>query len=528
VTDTLKKLRQEPKIRAVLDFYKAIFEEMNPEKLRSKFLHSLLVLQNVERGSLWVKRANQYICVEAMGPESEKIKGFSLSADASSIVGWVIEHGKMTVAEAGKDQRHFAAAEVDVHEKSTLILCYPLILKNGEVYGAVEIIDTSAQGSRLNLDEDYLKLLEAQVAIGGVALSNSLAYNDQVQENVRLKRVLQELREDAPIIGKSAVIEAILKSVRDYARTDFPVLITGESGTGKELIAHEIHRLSRRRNKLFLAQNCSAIPETLLESELFGYKKGAFTGAAHDKVGLFEAANGGTVFLDEIGDMPLNLQARILRVLQNNEIKPLGGSTTKIVDVRILSATNRNLPEAINALQFREDLFYRLNVLPLRMPPLRERKEDIPLLLDYFLKRESKRLDIRPPLFTENSLQRLIDHPWHGNIREMENMVKYILTTVNNVRIGEKDLPAQMLHDTAVPIPVAVPMPGAHLPALLQHGLPALHLAFAEFSWDELERAYVLALLEKFKWNVTRTSQAAKVNRSTFDSRMKRLGIRKS
>jgi transcriptional regulator with GAF, ATPase, and Fis domain len=523
VTDAQKKPQHEPKVRAVLDFYKAIFEELDPEKLRSTFLRSLLVLQNVERGSLWIKREDHYACVEATGVDSDKIRTLSLPVDTPSIVGWVIEHGEMTVAEPGKDERHYAAAEAEVTEKSRLILCFPLILKNGQVYGAVELIDTSAAGDQLNLNADYLTLLEAQVAIGGLALSNSLAYSNQVLENVRLKRVLQELREETPpIIGQSKGIETVLKSVNDYARTDFPVLITGESGTGKELMAHEIHRLSRRRGKPFLVQNCSAIPETLLESELFGYKKGAFTGANQDKVGLFEAAHGGTVFLDEIGDMPLNLQARILRVLQNNEIKPLGGSTTKTVDVRILSATNRNLQEAIAAQQFREDLFYRLNVLPLRMPPLRERSEDIPLLLDYFLKREARRLDIRPPLFTEKALHRLIEHPWHGNIREMENLVKYILTTVNASRIGEADLPAHLLLSTPLGHPLPAP---AHEPEAIA---PPRSQGLAEYSWDELEHAYVLALLEKYKWNVTRTAQAAKVNRSTFDSRMKKLGIGKS
>ena len=231
------------------------------------------------------------------------------------------------------------------------------MLKNGKVYGAVQLIDTSAAGDQLNLDTKYLKLLELTVAIGSIALSNSLAYGDQVKENDRLKRTLDEIRSENQIIGQSPPILKVLKNARDYAQTDFPVLITGESGTGKELIAYELHRLSRRCDKPFLVQNCSAIPETLLESELFGYKKGAFTGAHKDKTGLFEDASGGTVFLDEIGDMPLSLQARILRVIQSNEIKPLGGTATKKVDVRILSATNKDLTAAIAANEFRKIFF---------------------------------------------------------------------------------------------------------------------------------------------------------------------------
>ncbi len=517
--------RPEPKLLAVLDFYKALFEELDPEKLRSKFLHSLLVLQNVERGSIWVKKEGSYVCVEAMGPQSELVQGVAIEAERPSIVGWVIEHGEMTVAEAGKDSRHYAAIEDEVDQKSTLILCYPLILKSGEVYGAVQIIDTSAEGNHLNLDQEYLKLLQAQVAIGTMALSNSLAFTDQLRENVKLKRTLNEIRREAPIIGQSPAFLKTLKSVREYSRTDFPVLITGESGTGKELVAHEIHRLSRRRDKSFLVQNCSAIPETLLESELFGYKKGAFTGALHDKPGLFEDAAGGTVFLDEIGDMPLSLQARILRVIQNNEIKPLGGTASKRVDVRILSATNKDLRQAIAGNEFREDLYYRLNVLPLHMPALRERPEDIVLLLDYFIRRESLRLETRERSFSPQAMERLAAHPWPGNIREMENLIKYLLTTVHGDVIEVDDLPSHIVQEAALPPP---PPAQESTPTADKTAFPEPALGPGGYTWDELERSYVLSLLEKNKWNISRAAKESGVNRSTFDSRMKKLGIRKS
>ena len=238
-----------------------------------------------------------------MGPQSERIRDLVLALDRPSIVGWVIEHGEMTIAEPGKDKRHFKEAESDLDIKSTLILCYPLVLKNGTVYGAVEIIDTAHGGSRLNLTREYLELLEEFVAIGSIALGNALAFADQKKETQHLKKLLSEIKGHTPLIGKSAAFQAALDTARNYARTDFPVCLTGESGTGKELFAREIHRLSARKNGPFLVQNVSAIPDTLLESELFGYRKGAFTGADRDKIGLFEAGNGGTVFLDEIGDM---------------------------------------------------------------------------------------------------------------------------------------------------------------------------------------------------------------------------------
>ncbi len=512
-----------------LEFHKALFEELDTSRLQQKFLSALLEMQNVERGSLWIADGEGYRCIAAVGSQSADIAGYCIPKSAQSIVGWVIENGRMTIAEAYKDKRHFREVEVGLDVKSTIILCYPLILRDGRVYGAVEIIDTSHGGSRLNLHKDYLELMEDLVAIGAIALGNALAFADKRAENEKLRRMIADLHAET-LIGQSDAFLAMQKSLGDYAKTDFPVLITGESGTGKELAARELHRLSARRNGPFLVQNVSAIPDSLLESELFGYRKGAFTGADKDKTGLFEAASGGTVFLDEIGDMALPLQARILRVIQQNEIKPLGGTGCKQVDVRIISATNKDLRQAIAAGTFREDLFYRLNVLPLAIPPLRERREDIGLLLNYFLRRDGERLGIAPKKLTPRALRRFAEHTWKGNIREMENLVRYLLTTLHGDTIDEADLPATIL----APLPAAQTdsgppaAPGSTPPAEAGHGGslgPSADLCGQ--TWEELERAYVLALLDKYKWNITQAAARAGVNRSTFDSRIKKLGIRK-
>jgi len=510
-------------IETLLDFYKALFEERDTRKLQHLFLEAMLAVQNVERGSLWVRSAEGYCCVEALGPQSEKILGLEIPKDQTSVVGWVIEHGETAIAEAGKDSRHFAAVEDVVDKKSTLILCLPLILRSGDVYGAVEIIDTSAAGDRLNLDPQFLKLLQAHVAIGSIALSNSLDFRLQEQENLALKHALKGMRAEGSIIGHSAALQQAMALAQDYARTDFPVLITGESGTGKELFAHEIHRQSRRHGKPFLVQNCSAIPETLLESELFGYKKGAFTGATRDKTGLFAAADGGTIFLDEIGDMPISLQARILRVLQNQEVKALGDTKSVTVDVRILSATNKDLRQAIADGEFREDLFYRLNVLPLHLPPLRERSEDIPMLLRYFLAREAETMGTAPRSLSQRAMRRLARHPWRGNVREMENFVRYLLTTCEALQFDLDDLPGHMLEAEAEPEPEAP----ASLTSL-QPQQPAGAPPLADYTWEALERDYILALMERTRWNISKAAGLAGVNRSTFDSRMRKLGIRKS
>ena len=478
------------------DFCKTLSQELDPEKLLRKFLLSLLELQNVERGSIWIRKDDGYFCAEAVGSQSEKIKGITIGAVQPSIVGWVIENGKMTIGEPGRDVRHYKEVEDRFVVKSKLILCFPLLLRSGEVYGAVQLIDTSAGGDRLNLNKDYLELLQNIIDLSSIALSNSLVYTDKVRENQRLKEVLETLRSEEMTVGKSPAFLKVLKSAGDYAKTDFPVLITGESGTGKEVVAKAIHRMSRRGDKPFLVQNCSAIPETLLESELFGYEKGAFTGAVKDKVGLFEAANGGTVFLDEIGDMPAMLQARILRVIQNSEVKPLGGTKTRQIDVRIISATNKDLRDALSKEQFREDLFYRLNVLPLHMPPLRERREDIPLLLDHFLGKEALRMGTNPKKVSQESLQALVEYPWRGNIRELENLVKHLIVVSSGDWITLDDLSTHF----AVVQGAASPTHGI-LTTSFERGdehqreLPSS--AFDGRSWDEVEKAYIMYLLEK-------------------------------
>ncbi|GFK92265.1 Nitrogen regulation protein NR(I) [Fundidesulfovibrio magnetotacticus] len=495
----------------VLDFTRSIFEDMAPGAFQRRFLEALLAVQNVERGSLWVKRGETIACIEAAGEQSERILGVEIPTGRASVVGWVIENARMTISEPLKDPRHYKDLEQGLAAKSTLILCYPLILRDGTVYGALELIDTSAQGSRLNLRKDFLEVLEHLVGIGSIALGQALAFEHKERECRGLKTALERFKGAPPIVGRSPAVQEAMKKVHSYARTDFPVLITGESGTGKELFAQAIHQSSPRRDKPFHVQNCSAIPETLLESELFGYKKGAFTGADRDKTGLFEAASGGTVFLDEIGDMAPSLQAKILRLIQNSEIKPLGGAAARTVDVRIISATNKNLQQAMAESEFREDLFYRLNVLPLHLPPLRERREDLGELLDYFLKADCRRMGIPAKRLAASARELLLDYCWPGNIREMENVVKYILTVVEGEVVEATDLPAH----------VSAASPETQMPRDAE--TPDL----AACTWEEMERAYAASLLERHRWNVSKAAKQAGLNRSTFDSRLKKLGISK-
>lgn len=365
--------------------------------------------------------------------------------------------------------------------------------------------------------------------MGAIAMDNALQHTEQIMRNSELEKTLDEIRSNVQIIGQSEAFLRAMKNVREYARTDFPVLITGESGTGKDLVAMALHNLSSRKKKPFVVQNCSAIPETLLESELFGYKKGAFTGATENKRGLLMAANGGTVFMDEIGDMSLNLQARILRVIQNNEIKPLGDDHTQKVNVRIISATNKNLKNAIQTKIFREDLFYRLNVLPLNLPPLRKRKKDIPLLLNYFIKRESLELGIPPKKISSDAIKLLMDYRWGGNIRELENFVKYILSTVGDMIVGIKDLPEHFKQIETDCLLTDKDVSNGKEPVNESNDKSngETQIPLTAYTWEKLEKKYIMQLLSQNNWIVTRAANAANINRSTFDSRMKKLGIRK-
>ena len=226
------------------------------------------------------------------------------------------------------------------------------------------------------------------------------------------------------MVGSSAALRAVLDQIRTVAPTDSTVLIEGETGTGKELIAHAIHTLSRRRSRPFVKLNCAAIPLGLLESELFGHEKGAFTGAVSQKIGRFEAANGGTIFLDEIGDIPLELQAKLLRVLQEQEFERLGSTHTHRVNVRVVAATNQDLAGLVAEKQFRMDLYYRLNVFPVVVPPLRHRQEDIPMLVEHFARKYAERMAKRIETISSESMEALVRHPWPGNIRELQNFIE--------------------------------------------------------------------------------------------------------
>ncbi len=498
-----------------------LFKELNPDTLQKKFLNSLLKMQNVQRGSIWIKEDNKYLCIEAAGEESDHIKGVTLDVKHPSIVGWVIENKKMTIAETKSDRRHYKEVEDTFAVKSSLILCFPLFFRDKKVYGALQIIDTTPGKTSLNLDKEYLEQLQNLVDICSIAMSNAILYAREKQKTLNLRSALRDSKSETTIIGQSPSFQKCMDLVKSYADTEFHVLVTGESGTGKELIAEKIHKLSIRKGKPFLVQNCSAIPETLLESELFGYKKGAFTGANRDKMGLFEAADGGTVFLDEIGDMPMSIQASLLRVLQKNEIKPLGETSVRNIDVRIVAATNKDIKQMIAENSFRQDLFYRLSVLPVHLPPLKERREDIPLLVKYFLEKESLKAGILEKKVSTEAMQSLVGYAWPGNIRELENLIRYLMVTAEDEYIELLNVPLHVRNQNSGLDPYGDSGRSS------KNGVSDFMINLCSMTWPQLEKEYAIALLKKNNWNITWAAKASGINRSTFASRMRKLDIKR-
>ena len=336
-----------------------------------------------------------------------------------------------------------------------------------------------------------------------LAVKKALEMRGLSEENRRLREELAERAEFRNIVGISRKMEQVFQIVRKVADTEATVLITGESGTGKELVAGAIHSLSSRRAAPFVAINCAAIPRDLLESELFGHVKGAFTGAIRDKPGKFQLADGGTLFLDEVGELPVELQPKLLRAIQERIVEPVGGTSPKKLDVRVVAATNIDLEKAIAAGDFREDLYYRLAVIPLHLPPLRERREDIPLLIRHFAAKHGG----HSVTLTAEAMEALRGYPWPGNVRELENTVERMLILRNGDVIEAGELPDKIRGKTE--------MPGGGVLNLPADGYPL----------EQLEREIVVEALERNDWNQTAAARFLRIPRHTLIYRMEKYHI---
>ncbi|NJC88919.1 MAG: sigma-54-dependent Fis family transcriptional regulator [Desulfuromonas sp.] len=369
---------------------------------------------------------------------------------------------------------------------------------------AFATVEMSIQALRRGAYDMLTKPFEPDELIYRV--KNALQHHALVEENRELKEELTGKFRFDRIIGASAGIQTLLERVAKVAVRDTGVLITGESGTGKELIAQAIHHNSARRDRKFVAVNCGALPENILESELFGYRKGAFTGATENRQGLLEAADGGTLFLDEVGNLPLNVQKTLLRFLQEQEFRRLGDTNPTKVDVRLISATNSDLTAEVVKGTFREDLFYRLNVINLHLPPLRERRDDIPLLVAHFIREQNDKFGTSCKGLTPEAMEAACSYSWPGNIRQLRNVIEAAMTIESGAYLGLPVLSQFIVTDQTGPLPSQ---------------------ADYEAALTRFETEYLTRLLRKHGGNVEAASAEAGMNMATIYRKLKKYGIRK-
>ena len=335
------------------------------------------------------------------------------------------------------------------------------------------------------------------------------------EENARLRLEIGRLEGLGEIIGQSEAIKEVFDRIEKVGTTDVTVLIEGESGSGKELVARELHKRSKRRNEPLIIMNCAAVPETLIESELFGHEKGAFTGAAERRSGKFELANKGTIFLDEIGDMSISTQSKLLRVLQEQKFERLGGAETLAVDVRIISATHRDLEEEIEEGRFREDLYYRIKVVNIKIPPLRHRKEDIPLLVNRFIQYFSEEHQKRIVSISNEAMKILISYNWPGNVRQLKNVIESALVLANNEILDTTDLPEEIKH------------PENNAMTLKNVDYNLSFRDAKKLLIENFERDFIKKKLEEFSGNISRTAEALDMHRQNLQQKIRDLRINK-
>ncbi|HEU5122736.1 MAG TPA: sigma-54 dependent transcriptional regulator [Verrucomicrobiae bacterium] len=366
---------------------------------------------------------------------------------------------------------------------------------------------------------------------------NALKAAHDMRQVVSYQPLLESEDYELGIVGRSEAMQQVFKLIGQVAASDATSLITGESGTGKELVARAIYHHSNRSEKPFLAVNCAAIPEQLLESELFGHERGAFTGATNQRIGKFEQCNGGTIFLDEIGDMTPPTQTKILRVLQSGAFERVGGNTSIKVDVRVLAATNKPLEEAVAARQFREDLFYRLNVVRIHIPPLRERREDVRLLVNYFLKKFARDQKGAPKSISSSALKALEQYHWPGNVRELENVIRRALVVSKGDAILLSELPPEIVSQSSAAPATATSAASTSVAPGDATGNEAVNLARRLFQWARkdpklkiiptVERELVLQALKETSGNQVQAAKMLGITRATLRKRIEKFGIQR-
>lgn len=418
------------KLEILINITRSLNSTLNLNELLARIIDSIIRLADTDRGFLMLEDSNNEMVFRIARDKEESSLDENDFEVSTSIIQTVADKGKPLFIPDMLQNEQFKNKESVIDLQLRTAICVPLI-SNNKVIG---VIYTDASRLSGEITDDNISLVSAFASQAAIAIENARLHGELVlsrenleKENLQLKQELSEKYEFSGIIGKSKSMQSIFHTIRKIASFDTTVLITGETGTGKELIAKAIHYNSGRKDNKLVTINCGAMPNELLESELFGHRKGSFTGASRDKAGLFETADGGTIFLDEIGDMPQPLQIKLLRTLQEGEIRRVGENVSRSVDVRIIAATNRDLGEDVRTGNFRQDLFYRLNVIPINIPPLRKRREDILPLAEHFIDKYSSRMGKENIRIAPEAIELLVSFNFPGNVRELENTIERAL-----------------------------------------------------------------------------------------------------
>ena len=496
--------------RTLLEISKAIVSNLEKDRLFKTIAEQIKKIVPFDRIAITlhdpIRDCFRIYPLETTRPSSHIIHERDIPHQGSA-VGWVLDHKRYHLRSDLAKERPFVEDELFYKEGLRCALTLPLLAKGG-ILGTFNI-SSKTPNRYLEKEIEFLSIVADQIT---VAIDNCRAYeeikrlqSELDRENIYLREEIKTEYNFEELIGKSAVLKKILRRVEEVAGTDSSVLITGETGTGKELIARAVHQHGKRKHRALIKVNCAALPVGLIESELFGHEKGAFTGAIYKKIGRFELADGGTIFLDEIGDLPQEVQVKLLRVLQEHEFERVGGTQTIKVDVRVIAATNRNLEKAVRENSFRADLYYRLNVFPIHLPPIRERKEDIPLLTRFFVNKYMLKIGKRIEKIGQGTMNRLMAYSWPGNIRELENIIEraIILSKGSSLEIEDELFPSLDPPDQEENRPLTL---------------------------EKVERGHILKILEKTRWVVDGGKGAAKILKlhpNTLRSRMQKLGIRR-
>ncbi len=447
------------------------------------------------------KARGKQVFLAAVGDHAQQLIGLEYDAGVG-LSGQAIAHRRAQIhTDVAREKAHFRDIDARIAFQTRSLIAAPLIHK-GQVLGVVEVVNPVA-AEQFNENDRELAQIFANLA--AIATANAQCFERVSRENRGLK---ETLRGSTRMLGDSPAMRQVTDLIRRVAGSNATVLLLGESGVGKELAARTIHEASPRRDRAFVAVNCAAIPETLLESELFGHEAGAFTGAAARRLGRFELADEGTIFLDEIGEVAPAIQVKLLRVLQEKEFVRVGGTRTIGCDVRVIAASNRDLAAEKDAGRFREDLYYRLNVFPITIPPLRRRREDIPLLVGHFLERLAAEMKIPTPRITDRAMRALAGYDFPGNIRELQNLLERACLLADGDCIDLAQLPPEIATGSR---PEATATPGA---------------SSGESTLEAMEKALILKALAENQYNQTRAARSLGISRDNLRYRVKKYGIR--